>query len=126
MPTGRSQGAQVFGRVLIKAMARRVLDNVVAHAGGGKALATPLKNGINHVTVCATSGDSLLLPFGRVGDECHVIHDGVALAQIFGFGSDTIDGVPTATGVSLSAGKRCVFTCSAAGAWQSNTGVKAT
>ena len=100
------------------------LDTITAHAGGGKASATPLVAGLNRITVCATNGDSVLMPPAVSGAEVVVINDGAANAQVFGQGTDTIDGVATATGVVLTAAKRDIFFCLTAGAWQSLEGVK--
>lgn len=101
-------------------------DGITAHAGGTKAAATVLTARVNRISVCATNGDSLLMPPAMPYTECVIIQDGAANAQVFGAGTDTIDAVATATGVVLSAAKRATFYCTTAGAWQSQTGVKAT
>lgn len=99
-------------------------DNITARAGGTKALATVLTAAVSRITVCATNGDSVLLPQAWQGSQCMVINDGAANAQVFGQGTDTIDGVATATGVVMSAAKRNIFYCVLNGAWQSMQGVK--
>lgn len=100
---------------------------ITAHAGGTKAAAYQLANQINQVSVCATGGDSLLLPLGKVGMSVLIINDGAAAAQVFGKSNDTIDGIATGTGVVLTNAKRCWYHCtsvaSGVGAWQSNMGV---
>lgn len=125
-PVNRFRGYQVAAAMLIKRLLRDTRDTVTAHAGGGKPSATPLLHGFNRISVCATIGDSVLLPVAYVGAECFVVHDGATAAQVFGQGTDTIDGVVTATGVTLTQAKRCVFVCETAGAWQSFAGAKAT
>lgn len=99
-------------------------DGITAHAGGGKASATHLTATINRLATVATLGDSVLLPPSYVGAQVVVINDGAANAQIFGAGTDTIDGVATGTGVTLTAAHRAIFFCVTAGAWQSLAGTK--
>lgn len=110
---------------------RSVSDGLTATAGGTKAAALALTSSKNRLSVCATNGDSVLLPAvsaDDVGIEVEIINDGAANAQVFGQGSDTIDAVATATGVVLTAAKRCVYTLmsysSGVGAWVSNMGIK--
>jgi hypothetical protein len=53
-----------------------------------------------------------------------VVNDGAAPAKIYGnnAGTDTIDGVAGATGVTLTNAKRAFFFCLTSGAWQSLAG----
>jgi len=67
------------------------LQNVVAHAGGGQALAYPLNLGINVVTVVATAGDSVLLPANVVGQTVIVTNTGANSLNIFPFLGDNIN-----------------------------------
>lgn len=102
---------------------------LVAAAGGTKAAALQLTTSFNVLATVATNADSVLLPTDRqAGDEVIIVNDGAANAQVFGAGSDTIDGVVTATGVVLTAAKRCSYYCvsitSGVAAWISNMGVK--
>lgn len=102
---------------------------ITAHAGGTKAAAYQLTRGFNVLATVATNADSVLLPTDRVvGDEVIIVNDGAANAQIFGAGSDTIDAVASATGVVLTAAKRCSYyvasISSGIAAWVSNMGVK--
>ena len=100
-----------------KFLIESVTTGITAHAGGGKASATPLTTQRNYVSVCATTADSVLLPPSAVGLEVEVFNAGAAAAQVFGAGSDTIDGVATGTGVPLTNAKRAVYTCFTLGAW---------
>ena len=79
-------------------------DGIVASPGGGQLNATKLKAAINHITVCATAGDSLALPPAVGGQMLVVINDGIADAQVFAAPgtSDTINGVAGATGMALA------------------------
>lgn len=92
-------------------------SNVTAHAGGTKAAATALTAQFNRIGTCATTDDSVLLPAAAKGRFMVVFNDGAAAARVFGAGTDTIDGVATATGVPLTNAKRAAFFCLADGAW---------
>ncbi|MFG1260039.1 hypothetical protein V5F79_22185 [Xanthobacter flavus] len=92
-------------------------NSITAHAGGTKAAATVLAAQFNRITVCANADDSVLLPTALAGRSVVVFNDGAAAARVFGAGTDTIDGVATATGVPLTNTKRAIFICLTAGAW---------
>lgn len=118
---------QKFGVGFIQ---KSVSNTLTATAGGTKALALPLTSAKNRLSVCATNGDSVLLPAvspADVGIEVEIINDGAANAQVFGQGSDTIDAIATATGVVLSATKRATYSLishsGTVGAWTSNMGI---
>lgn len=91
---------------------------ITAFAGGGQASATALTTMINRVATVATAGDSIKLPASAPGMEVVVINNGANSCQIFGAGTDTINGVATATGVPLMANSVTLFVCTAAGAWE--------
>lgn len=90
---------------------------LVAFAGGGKASATPLQPGVNVVATCATTADSVLLPAAKAGMLVVVFNAGAAAAQVFGAGTDTIDGAATGTGVVLTNAKRALYIATADGVW---------
>lgn len=90
---------------------------LTAHAGGTQAAALALTTGINHITVCATGGDSVRLPVSVAGMQVTVINAGAASAQVYGAGTDTINAVATATGVALTNGKTAMYSCPVAGQW---------
>lgn len=93
---------------------------LTAHAGGTKAAALVLDAAktIHNVTIVGTDADSILLPPAVVG-EVHLVSnsDAAQSMQVFGAGTDTINGVATATGVAQAAGKSALFYCVSAGAW---------
>ena len=97
-------------------------DTLTAHAGGTQAAALALSASVpvHIITVCATAADSVKLPTCVAG-EIHIVWNlGAESAQAFGAGTSTINGVATATGVAIPAGKAAVFygrTAGAAGAW---------
>lgn len=92
-------------------------DAIVAHAGGGQALATPLTKEINRIVTVATPGDSVLLPPSANGLTIMVINHGANAMQVFGSGADTVNDVAAATGVSQMPGSLVIYTCVTAGAW---------
>ncbi len=94
-------------------------DSITARAGGGKGSATALSATVNlhRISVCATAGDSVLMPAALAGQAHFLRNDGVAASQVFGAGSDTINGVATGTGVSLAAGSGTWLSCETSGNW---------
>lgn len=92
-------------------------DNVTAKAGGGASSATQLTAQTSRVTVVATSGDSIKLPASAPGLELLVINHGANAMQVFGAGTDTINDVSAATGVSQMQLSTTIYTCTTAGAW---------
>lgn len=116
-----SQTVNAFGLNLTN-----LTTGITAHAGGGQADATQLSALVNVVDTVATAADSVKLPAPTVvGQVVIVSNTAAAAAQVFGSGTDTINGVATATGVSLAAGKTGIYiatTIGAAAAWRSLQG----
>lgn len=72
---------------------------LTALAGGAKSGATQLTYGVNTVTVVATDGDSVLMPYAFPGAVCIVANNDAGQdIRAYGRGTDTINGVATATG----------------------------
>lgn len=94
---------------------------ITAKAGGTKALALQLNASLCVVTVCATNNDSVKLPPGYAGLTVMVVNMGAATLAVFGSGTDTINDVATATGVTqatlISGLYRCAAVVSGAGKW---------
>ena|SRR5579862_664163 len=107
-----------------------VEDGITATTSGTQANAYQLFATINRLTTVANATDAVKLPGPpRIGQVVQIINDGANPAQVFGHGTDTIDGVATATGVPLTNATRAFFTCtgvSTAGAyaWRSQAGAK--
>lgn len=95
-------------------------DNITANAGGGQTNATLLTSEMNKVTTVATAGDSVKLPASVAGLTIILENAAANAMQVFGLGTDTINGVATATGVSQMAGSVVIYTCYTAGAWYAN------
>lgn len=88
-----------------------VVTGLTAHAGGGQASATALTGAINVVATVGTAADSVKLPAPTlVGQEVVVINNAaVNSMQVFGSGTDTINGAATGTGVAQAAGKTATY-----------------
>ena len=94
-------------------------DNITAAAGGGQVSARLLTSQTSRVVTVATAGDSIKLPPSSAGLELMVINSGANALQVYGSGSDTIDGVAAATGVAQMLNSVVIFVCPSAGAWYS-------
>lgn len=92
-------------------------DSITAKAGGGQATATALLTEFNRITTVATAADSVKLPPSMSGLDVIVVNSGANPLQVFGAGTDTIDGIATATGVSQMPNSMVLYCCLTAGAW---------
>lgn len=93
--------------------------SITANAGGGQANATQITNAITLIAVCATAGDSVVLPPATGGQLLWITNGGAASAQIFtaaGLGG-TINGIAGTTGIALAAGKSITLISPIAQAW---------
>jgi hypothetical protein len=96
------------------------VSGLTAHSGGGQAGALALTNGVNNITVVAAAGDSVRLPASAPGMEITVTNSGANSMQVYGAGTDTINGIATATGVAQLPGVTTVYTSAVAGNWLAN------
>lgn len=110
---GTSTGYVISGQLLRLPSA----DNLTAHAGGGQGSALALTAEVNRVTTVATAGDSVSLPASAAGLDVVVINAGANPMQVYGAGTDTINGVATGTGVSQMPSSVVIYVCATAGAW---------
>lgn len=94
-----------------------VTDNLTAHAGGTQAAALPLTAELNRISTVATAGDSVSLPASAAGLSIVVVNSGANAMQVFGAGTDTINAVATATGVSQMPNSLVLYVCHTAGTW---------
>lgn len=95
--------------------------SLTAHAGGGKADALQLVAVINTVSTVATAGDSVKLPPAVPGTQVTINNLAVRPIQVFGNGTDTINLVATATGISQPFESSYIYTCTTAGNWFTGT-----
>ena len=92
-------------------------DSITAFAGGGQASATLLTAAYNRITTVATAGDSVKLPVSQAGMQVVIDNKGANPHQVFGSGTDTINGIATGTGISQSINQIATFYCNVAGNW---------
>lgn len=120
-PVGRRQALQdgVWLRGLANGQNRSSVNNLVAHAGGTKAAALQMPAAVSYISfvTVATGGDSALMPQAKAGTEVFVANAGAASMNIYGRGTDTINGVATATAYALGNGVSAIFFCAKDGAW---------
>ena len=91
---------------------------LTALAGGGLSSSTPvLLNGTNLLATVASSADSVVLPKAVPGMVVVLANAGANPAQVFGNGSDTINGTAGATGISVANAKRTMFIAFDLGVW---------
>lgn len=99
-----------------------VATGLVARAGGGQALATPLTKEYNLVSTVATAADSVLLPLGNtasIGRLVAVKNEGVAAMAVFpGVGQKINNGAANAS-VSVAAAAAATYIQTGAAAWTS-------
>ena len=88
---------------------------VTAHSGGTQAAGFQLVAGYNRLGTVAAQGDSVLLPPAAIGLTCTIDNRGAQPAQVFGNGTDTINGIATATGLSHGVGQIATYFCTASG-----------
>ena len=92
---------------------------ITAYAGGGLENATPLTKEYNKVTVCASDGDSVLLPGASAGVRCGVYNATTKILAIFPL-STPIDGGDEADSYLLLPGFEVWFTAVSTTAWDSS------
>ena len=111
--------ATVFSRFLSSAdnIIFSSQDALTAHSGGGKASALALTKQINRLATVAATHDSALLPPSVAGGLAVVTNDGANGADLYGAGTDTINGVATANPTYIPAGQTLVFWSPVAGKW---------
>lgn len=97
------------------------VGNALTAAGTTRADALALTHQMNNVTTAAASSGVVLpaITTAGVGAIVTVFNAGSNAIQVYGAGSDTIDGTAGATGVALTNTKRCQYMAVAAATWVS-------
>lgn len=96
------------------------VDNLVAHAGGGQALATPLTAMYNRVITVGTAADSVVLPPSKAGMEITVTNAAALNSMnVFPATGEAINALAVNTAFAVAAGKTATFYCATAGQWHS-------
>ncbi len=93
---------------------------LTAHAGGTQAAALALSatSFVHQVDTVGSGADSVRLPVSVAGQMHLVINNAAANSMtVYGAGTDTINNVATATGVTHAAGLGSIYYCPVAGLW---------
>lgn len=98
-----------------------VETGITAAAGGTQAAARQLLAAYSVVSTVATAADSVKLLPAVPGIEMIVVNDGLNSMQVFGSGTDTINGVATATGVAQAPGTTVRYISNATGTWKTTS-----
>ena len=96
---------------------------VVAAAGGGQLAATLMSPDINRVTTVATIGDSVRLPLATSPISVVVINNTANSMQVFGTGTDTINGVASSVGIPQLGNSIDFYVAGAPGQWFVESGL---
>ena len=96
---------------------------VVAAAGGGQLNATQMSPDINRVTAVATIGDSVRLPLATSPISVVVINNTANSMQVFGTGTDTINGVASSVGIPQLGNSIDFYVAGAPGQWFVESGL---
>lgn len=94
----------------------------VAAAGGGQAAATQLNAQICRVDTVVTRGDSVKLPAAIAGLEIDIINNTAIGMQVFGLGTDTINGLAANVGVYQPPFSSDTYWCAGTGVWHAEVG----
>ncbi len=91
----------------------------VAAAGSAQGTATALTTMVNRVS-SATAGSAfgVRLPTAAPGMSITVINKATTAIQVYGGGTDTINGIATATGISQGINTAAAYICNVAGNWE--------
>lgn len=112
-------------RFLYELAAGAITAGTTRTRAGAKVLAAQM-NQVDTATAPSagtTLGDGVLLPVSVAGSEIEVVNNTLYPIQVYGAGSDTINGVAGSTGVPLPPGSAAFFLCSVAGAWKFDSGI---
>jgi hypothetical protein len=105
-----------FGGIGLQTMS--FTPTITAHSGGGQGSAVALTSMINRVSTAAAQGDSVALPVSAVGLAIMIVNHGANPIQVFGSGTETINGIATATGISQGVNTTATYVCSVSGNWE--------
>lgn len=96
------------------------VQSIAAAAGGGQTNATQINSAIVKVTTCASDSDSVKLPPALPGYTVFIANPSAHTLAVFGAGTDTINDVATATGVTQATLVHALYVCPTAGQWYRN------
>jgi hypothetical protein len=84
-------------------------EALTATAGGTQAAGLALVSRYNRISVCATGGDSVVLPPMLADLTLYVANDGAAACNVFPFLGQAISSGAVNAAFSVPAGKACEF-----------------
>lgn len=93
------------------------VTSITAFATGGQTNAVALTGEYNEVTVCATAGDSVLLPVAALGKNVVVMNNGVAAVDIFPQVGSSIGNIGINAAYRLGPSQTVLFYADAATVW---------
>lgn len=92
---------------------------ITATASGTATNSFVLNAAFNEITTVTTGNDGVTLPVAKSGLRVCVTNSGAGNSlQIFGSGTDTINGTAGATGVALVQNAVAMFICTKDGVWR--------
>lgn len=112
-----SQGTITTVDLLVQNYLRTGVTTGITAKAGGTQDGTQLTEANNYISVCATAGDSVVLPEAQAGMAIYIRNGGAKDAQVYGVSPATINGVATATGVTLTAGTSQVYRAATSTTW---------
>jgi hypothetical protein len=109
----------VTGNATVSGYIDQSMGNGLTAVGNDRTSSLALTKAVNNVTTAAASTGVTLPAVSTVGVGGSVIifNAGANPIQVYGAGSDTIDGAAAATGVPLTNAKRCIYIAVAAATW---------
>lgn len=113
---GNTPAAATVTTLVSTGYAERSVGNALTAVGTNQATALVIAKDINNITTAAASTGAVL-PAAVVGMQIVIFNAGANAIKVYGNGSDTIDTVAGATGVTLTNTKRAIYYCVAAATW---------
>jgi hypothetical protein len=107
----------IVGLTLSGLLKESVTDSITAGATQTQAGATALTTEVNRVSTNATAGNGVKLMASVAGLTIVVINATANAMQVYGAGSDTINGATNTVGVSQMANSVVLYVCTTAGVW---------
>lgn len=104
---------------------KQVPEQGISAAGTDQSDATALTTATNNVTT-VSSGTGVKLPLLSVGAEITVYNNGANPMKVYSNGSETINGVSGATGITMDPGTKFIFNAIASNTWIYNSELSGT
>jgi len=112
-PVQFEAGIGYFGPQMVQSAA----DNLTASTTHNQAGAFKVNSQFARFTTVANAGDCAMLPPSYPGMSVCLINSGANNMQVYGAGSDKINGIAGATGVSQMPASTVYYSCTSFGVW---------